>query len=137
MLYSYTLIKIIIPEVPPVKKLLEAIDLKFAEVENIQGDTMDIKIPPNRYSDASSHIGLAREISAIFNIPFRNPVKTIINPPRDRGVLKVSIIENKLCSRYAARIFEIPGVCASASSIQRVLKSCGLQPINNIVDLMN
>jgi len=137
MLYSYALIKKIIPAAPPIRKLMEAINLRFTEVESVHGDSLDIKIPPNRYSDASSHIGLAREISAIFNIPFKNPVKTIINPPRDRGVLKVTVMENKLCPRYAARIFEIPGVRASSTSMQRTLKSCGLQPINNIVDLMN
>ena len=31
-------------------------------------ETTEISLPPNRYSDAVSHIGIARELSAIFNL---------------------------------------------------------------------
>lgn len=137
MKFSYFLIKKILPTVPPKKKLVEALNLHSFEAENLRGDVFEVSLPANRYSDASSHLGIAREAAFIFGKKLKQPIKIIINPPSNRGFLEVAIKAPKLCPRYSARYFEIKKVGSSPSWLKKILKSCGLKPINDIVDLMN
>jgi len=145
--------------VPQESKLIEAFNLHSFEAEDLGSDCIEIDLPANRYSDAASHIGIAREAAAIFGLKFQSPVKTIVNPPADQGFLKIEIRNPKLCSRYCGRYFEINPSTHSATAqggergrttssgrgkiassplwMQKILKTCGLKPINNIVDLMN
>ena len=85
----------------------------------------------------ASHIGIAREASAIFNVPFKNPVRTMVNIPAGKGLVKVKIDESALCPRYAARVFDLKGVVASSAEIKKILRTCGINPINAVVDIMN
>lgn len=107
------------------------------EADNAAGDIMEITLPANRWSDAASHLGLAREAAAIFGLKLKNPTKRIVNPPENLGFLDVKVSSKKDCPRYAARLFEIKKVSPSPRWLQGVLKTCGINPINDIVDLMN
>ncbi|MEK9180318.1 MAG: phenylalanine--tRNA ligase subunit beta [Patescibacteria group bacterium] len=148
MKFSYSLIKKLLPKAPSKPKLVEALNLRAFETENAAGDAFEVSLPPNRYSDVSSHLGIAREVSAIFGGKFsarggsalggKNPVKTIINPPTNKGFIKLDIKDQKLCPRYSARYFELKGaVGQSPKWMQEILRSCGIKSINNIVDVMN
>lgn len=137
MKFSYTLIKKLLPRVPVKKDLAEALNSHSFEVEGVEGDVLDINLPPNRYSDCASHIGIAREAAAIFGLKFDSPVKKIVNPPTDQGFLSVEIQSPKLCPRYVGRYFEIKKMDVSPVWLTNSLKSCGLKPINYVVDLMN
>lgn len=122
---------------PGISKVAEASNLHSFEVEEAEGDMLDIAMPANRYSDAASHIGIAREVSAALDKPFKSPVKTIINPPSGQGILKVEVENKAACPRYSARVFEIKKLPASPVWMKNVFKTCGLKPINGIVDLTN
>jgi len=122
---------------PVAAKVAEASNLYSFEVEELAGDLIDIAMPANRYSDAASHIGIAREISAALDKPFKNPVKAIINPPSNRGILKIEIENKAACPRYSARVFEIKKLPSSPVWMKNIFKTCGLKPINGVVDLMN
>jgi phenylalanyl-tRNA synthetase beta chain len=137
MKFSYSLIKKLLPKVPPKAKLAEALNIYSFETENLPGDLLEISLPPNRYSDAASHIGVAREAAAVFGLKLVSPVKTIVNPPSDRGLLKVEVQNPKLCPRYIGRVFELKKSSASPPWLIRALETCGLKPINYVVDLMN
>ena len=138
MKFSYQLIKRLLPKVPPVGKLAEGFNMHSFEVEGVNGDVLEIKLPANRYSDASSHLGLAREAGVIFGTSLKNPIKTLLNLPSGRGLLKVKLQEPKLCPRYSARVFELPKrYTASPVWLKASLKSCGIQSISFVVDLMN
>jgi len=58
--------------IPQPKKLADILTMRSWEVEDLKrsGDDwiLDISILPNRMSDASGHMGVAREISAILNV---------------------------------------------------------------------
>ncbi|HUX36005.1 MAG TPA: phenylalanine--tRNA ligase subunit beta [Candidatus Paceibacterota bacterium] len=137
MKFSYALIKKLSPRLPAISKVVEASNLYSFEVEEFSGDLIDIALPANRYSDAASHIGIAREVSAALDKPFKSPVKAIINPPSDQGFLKVEVENKAACPRYSARVFEIKKLPASPAWMKNVFKTCGLKPINGIVDLTN
>jgi len=137
MKFSYSLIKKLAPKAPLIGKLAEGLNAHAFEVEEFAGDVLEINLPANRYSDAASHIGIAREVAAIFGGRFNDPVQTIVNLPSGRGLITVAIEDPKRCPRYAARVFDIPVIKPSPVWIQKVLKTCGLKPIDGIVDLMN
>lgn len=137
MKFSYALIKKLIPQAPTQKKLSEELNLHSFEVEEANGDLLDIKIPANQYSAMGSHIGIAREVSAIFNIPFKNPATKVYKSPIKKNLIKINIQEPKLCFRYVARVFDFNSIGDSSPEIKKILNTCGINSINAVVDIMN
>jgi phenylalanyl-tRNA synthetase beta chain len=139
MKFSYTLIKKLVPAIRSKNELIEKLNFHFFEAGDIGGDTLDISIPPNRFSDAASHWGIAREISAILGIKSRIPRGSEIKPRISRGsaFFKVEIKDKELCPRYTAQYFENVTIKSSPKWMQKILLDCGLRPINNVVDIMN
>jgi len=139
MKFSYTLIKKLVPAIRSKNELIEKLNFHFFEAGDIGGDTLDISIPPNRFSDAASHWGIAREISAILGIKSRIPRGSEIKPRISRGsaFFKVEIKDKELCPRYTAQYFENVKIKPSPKWMQKILLDCGLRPINNVVDIMN
>jgi phenylalanyl-tRNA synthetase beta chain len=157
MKFSYALIKKLAPKAPPIGKLADGLNAHAFEVERFAGDLLDINLPANRYSDAASHIGIAREAAAIFSargvrlrpirlwrrsafgggLRLKDPVRTIVNQPSGHGLITVTVENPKRCPRYAARVFDIPAIKPSPAWMQKVLTTCGLKPVSGIVDLMN
>ncbi len=137
MKFSYSLIKKLLPKCPTKQKLVEWLNLHSFETENLPGDAFEVSLPPNRYSDVASHIGIAREVAAVSGLSFKNPWKILVNCPSDKGFVDINIRDAKSCPRYAARYFEVEKVKESPKWIKDALLCCGLKPINNIVDIMN
>lgn len=140
MKFSYTLIKKYLPELKSKKKLIDALTMHAFEAEDIGGSSFDVFVPSNRYSDASSHIGIAKEAAAILglnrkNIPQIKPTGKFSK--KRAGSVKIIVKEKRLCSRYTAAYFENVKVKPSPSWMQKILNDCGLKPINNVVDIMN
>jgi phenylalanyl-tRNA synthetase beta chain len=108
-----------------------------AEYFNIESDIVyEIGLTPNR-ADAMGHIGAARDIKAVTGEEVRFP--SILDFKVDNQDLPIKVeVENKeACPRYSG--VSITGVKVSPSPdwLQNALKSIGLQPINNIVDVTN
>jgi len=144
MKFSYALIKKLAPAIKNKKELIEKLNLHFFEAEDAGGDVLDISIPANRFSDAASHWGIAREISAILGTKTRINIGNIrVNPrshPRKSAstqFFKVEIKDKELCPRYTAQYFENVKIKPSPKWMQKILADCGLRPINNVVDIMN
>ena len=137
MKFSYSLLKKLLPKLPAKPKVSEALNMHSFELESINGDTLEIKLPSNRYSDASSHIGIARELSASLGMQFKSPIKEMINVPMNRGLFGIRVEEKDLCRRYSGRYFELKKIGISPTWLKNILKSCGIQSINAVVDIMN
>jgi phenylalanyl-tRNA synthetase beta chain len=138
MKFSYSLIKKIVAGLPPIKEVGREINLKAFEVEEISGGVMDIKIPANRWADAASHWGIAKEAGAIFNKKIGFKIPKLINIPENKGRFKVKVREPVLCPRYFASYLELPKkIGQSPVWMRKVLRDCGLRPINAAVDIMN
>ena len=137
MKFSYTLLKKIFPELPSKSKTIELLNLYVFETEDLGGDSIDISLPANRYSDASSHLGIARELGIILNKKIKNPIKLIVNQPSKNNFIQVEVEYKNLCPRYLVYYVQIPKVRESSPQVKKILKSCGINPINNIVDIAN
>ncbi|MBN1637909.1 MAG: phenylalanine--tRNA ligase subunit beta [Ignavibacteriales bacterium] len=97
----------------------------------------DINVTPNR-SDALSHIGIARDLSAIFNKPLKIPEIKLKESERDINELaSVEILNSHDCPRYFAKVVTDVKIKESPEWLKKKLFNIGLRPINNIVDITN
>lgn len=104
----------------------------------------EIGLTPNRM-DAMSHLGVARDVCAYL----AHHEKLTVGPKSslDQSSLKVDdpkgpsievVIENtEACHRYSGVYISGITVSESPAWLQKRLKSIGLRPINNIVDITN
>ncbi|RCK75311.1 MAG: Phenylalanyl-tRNA synthetase beta chain [Candidatus Ozemobacter sibiricus] len=96
-----------------------------------------IAITPNR-GDALSHLGIARELSALFNLPLhRNSLDDARGDGDIREQTAVTLEEPALCPRYGARIVRDVTVGDSPRWLRERLEKIGIRSINNIVDITN
>jgi len=97
----------------------------------------DISITPNR-GDALSHLGIARELSAIFNLPLhRNPLGDEDGDDNIDNHIHVEIEDTEHCPRYGARVVHGIKVGPSPEWLKDRLEKIGLRSINNVVDITN
>ena len=115
---------------------------KAAVVFNIENDEIfEIGLTPNR-ADAMSHFGVARDLRA--GLSQKNISLELISPSVskfkiDKRTLKIDV-ENeneKLAPRYCGVTISGITVKPSPQWLQNKLKSIGLNPKNNIVDVTN
>lgn len=98
---------------------------------------LDIEITPNR-PDCLSHIGIAREISAMNSTELSLPEIDISESDTQiEDACKVVIHDAEKCPRYAARVVKDVDIKPSPLWLQERLKAVGLRPINNVVDASN
>lgn len=115
-----------------------------AEYFKVENDhVFEIGLTPNR-ADAASHIGTARDLVALGAVKDELKDKSI-NWPKvdtfkvDNHDLEIAIdVQNtKACPRYAGVTLTNVKVGPSPDWLQNKLRSIGLAPINNVVDITN
>lgn len=98
---------------------------------------VEYEITSNRV-DCFSILGIAREAAATFGKEFVSPVVTETGNNEDvNDYIKVSVKDDKLCSRYTARVVKNIRIAPSPEWMQCRLRAQGIRPINNIVDITN
>ncbi|MGN8772892.1 phenylalanine--tRNA ligase subunit beta [Candidatus Weimeria sp. HCP3S3_B5] len=98
---------------------------------------IEYEITSNRV-DCFSIIGLAREAAATFDLPFNPPsVKEVGSEGDVNDYISVDIENHELCRRYTARVVKNIHLAPSPVWMQQRLRSQGIRPINNIVDITN
>ena len=107
-------------------------------VTGLDDHVVEFEITPNR-PDCLSVIGLAREVSATFDTPL-----TLHEPVVKGGaagdlteLLDVETPDPELCPRYTARMVRNVKIGPSPKWMRERLRSMGVRPINNIVDITN
>ena len=99
---------------------------------------VEFEITPNR-PDCLSVIGLAREVSATYDVPLK------LHEPVVKGGGEGSLVElldvetpaSDLCPRYTARMVRNVKIAPSPKWMRERLRAMGVRPINNIVDITN
>ncbi len=100
-------------------------------------DIFEFELTPNR-PDCISIIGMCREAAAALGQSFREPkIKQVKGEGNAADYARVTIENYDLCPRYTARVVKDIVIEPSPAWMQRKLKSVGLRPINNIVDITN
>ncbi|MCI8971554.1 MAG: phenylalanine--tRNA ligase subunit beta [Oscillibacter sp.] len=106
---------------------------------------VEFEITPNR-PDCLSVIGLAREVMATFNKPMKFHEPVVKGCPEDADnplarslpeLLDVETPDPDLCPRYTARMVRNVKIAPSPKWMRERLRSSGVRPINNIVDITN
>lgn len=115
------------------------IGVSFVEHFGLEDSIMDIKVLPDRGSDALSYQGLAREIAALdgSTARFLSKQAKSTKAPFFNHAPKVVIEDKQGCSRYIGVAFENIAVGESPLWLKIKLLLSGLRPINNIVDATN
>lgn len=97
---------------------------------------LELELTPNR-GDCMSMIGVAREVAAILNKPFKMPLSQVNTVPAAEDKVRVDIEDPELCRRYVARLIKNIKIGPSPVWMQERLRAAGVRPINNVVDVTN
>ena len=96
----------------------------------------DISVLANR-PDCQSVVGISREIACALGKPFREPdLSYTVSAEGDDGI-SVTVEDPELCPRYIAHLVRDVKIGKSPKKISRRLSLCGLNSINNVVDITN
>lgn len=117
------------------QKLTPGIDI--SEALGLNDVILEIGVTPNR-PDALSHIGVARDLAAIFGRELKYPELNLNESDENiNSVASVEIVDSVNCPRYVARIVKNVSIKESPDWLKKKLSQIGLRPINNIVDVTN
>lgn len=103
--------------------------------------TIEINITPNR-PDAASHLGAARDIIARLrlgdaSLALKYPSVAEFASESDSSLIEISIENTQACQRYGGIYITGVQVGESPEWLKNFLKTVGLRPINNVVDITN
>jgi phenylalanyl-tRNA synthetase beta chain len=100
----------------------------------------EIGLTPNRI-DAASHIGVARDLAAYLNLKqptaYLRPSVEKFKVDSTKLTIPVEVENPIACPRYSGVTISNINVGPSPDWLQRRLRSIGLNPINNVVDVTN
>jgi len=116
---------------------------KISEIFNVETDEIfEIGLTPNR-ADAMSHFGVARDLKAGLQQTQKTKLELII--PSVSGFridnstfrIDIEVADSKLCPRYCGLTISGVVIKESPEWLKNRLKSIGLTPKNNVVDVTN
>jgi len=121
------------------KRVADELTLAGIAVEGISGEgentVFEMEITTNR-PDAMNHFGVAREASAVYDLPLR-PIETKLPAAQGKSEVTVEIQEPELCARFTGREIRGTTIKASTEKIAQRLQLIDQRPISNAVDATN
>lgn len=122
---------------PEVSVLSDAFTFHAFEVESVEGEILDLKVLPDRAGYAMSHRGVAKELSAILNLPLKDdPLNQPL--PNWNATEKLHISADKdYVIRHTGALYRGVKVGPSPVWLKELLESVGQRSINNVVDASN
>ena len=126
---------------PPVddRKLAEELTATGTAIEGFYGDGKDLvyeaDVTTNRV-DAMNHYGIAREVSAIFDVELK-PVAPKLAGEQAASKFKIEIEDAQGCARYTARIVRGVKVGPAPEHIVHRLELIDQRSISNVADATN
>lgn len=121
------------------EKIADALTLAGLEAEGIEekeGDFIfEIGLTPN-LGHCMSVLGIARELSAILQIPLKQR-EISFEESREKIDVTLKIEDRERCQRYSCRLVKNIQVGPSPEWLKKKLEHSGLRSINNVVDIGN
>ena len=109
----------------------------ITEALKLNDVVFEIGITPNR-PDALSHIGVARELAALYNKQLNLPQIKIKESEKSVNDFASIEIEDEInCPRYSSLVVRNVEIKESPQWLKDSLTKIGLRPINNVVDITN
>jgi len=100
----------------------------------------DINLTPNR-PDGLGHIGLAREVAALYGFPFRLPSPAAGTDGATSGtvgdLVTIEVQDAERCPHYGAAAVVDIAIGPSPAATRYRLQSLGVRSISNVVDVTN
>ena len=107
------------------------------EALGLRDTVFEYEITSNRV-DCYSILGIAREAAATFDKKFNFPtVMTTGNDEKAEDYIAVDVQDTELCRRFVARVVKDVKIGPSPDWMKDRLRSMGIRPINNMVDITN
>jgi phenylalanyl-tRNA synthetase beta chain len=120
-------------------RLADELTLAGVAVEGISGSgdatVFEMEITTNR-PDAMNHYGVAREASALYDLPLK-PIEPKLPPSQGKSDVTIDIQEPGLCPRFTAREIRGATLKPSPANIAGRLQLLDQRPISNAVDATN
>ena len=102
--------------------------------------SIEVDLTPNRI-DSASHIGVARDLAAFLkktqDIQYKKPSVGSFCVDDHSLVIPVEVVNPEACPRYAGVTISGVEIKESPDWLKNRLKTIGLNPINNVVDVTN
>jgi phenylalanyl-tRNA synthetase beta chain len=98
-------------------------------------EILEVEVTGNR-PDLLSIYGLAREVAALFDVPFA-PWPGVDPARADDEKVEVDIEDPEGCPRYLARLFRDVAIGPSPLWLRARVTAAGMRPISNVVDVTN
>lgn len=107
------------------------------QVLGLDDAVLEFELTPNR-SDCLSVINIAREVATVTGCDLRMPEINFEETKEEiNGVAAVEVKDPDLCHRYVVRVVKDVKIGPSPEWMQHFLRSAGVRPINNVVDVSN
>ncbi len=109
------------------------------EYLGLHDTVFEYEITSNRV-DCYSVLGIAREAAASFEKEFHMPEVPVTGEDASESAsdrISVEILDRDLCTRYVARVVTDVKIAESPDWMKKRLRSAGIRPINNLVDITN
>src|SRR5437763_952195 len=119
-----------IPDDPPtLGRKLTNVGLAVDAMESKSSDTVyEFDITTNR-PDCLNHLGVAREVSAIYGSTLRRPEFQLHEEGEDTdNIFSIAIADPELCGRYCGRYIEGVRIAPSPDWLKKRLEVLGLRP---------
>lgn len=121
------------------RRLADELTMAGVAVEGISGEgdatVFEMEITTNR-PDAMNHYGVAREASALYDLPLR-AILPKLPAAQGKSDVTIEIQEPDLCPRFTAREISGVSVKTSPAKIAARLELIDQRPISNAVDATN
>lgn len=122
-------------------QLADDLTLAGIAVESISGEgegtIFEMEITTNR-PDAMNHYGVARECSALYDLPLKPlEMPPVLPQGSSSQAFPIEIEDAEGCARYTAQVIRGVKIKASPDPIAKRLTSLDQRPINNIADASN
>ena len=120
-------------------RVADELTLAGVAVEGVSGEgentVFEMEITTNR-PDAMNHYGVAREASALYDLPLK-PIQPKLPPSQGKSEVTIDIQEPELCARFTAREISGATIKPAPGYIAHRLQLIDQRPISNAVDASN
>lgn len=95
---------------------------------------LEINVTPNR-GDALSHLGVARDVAALFGLQTKLPEVKVDEKQGGIPAAVKNVAGPEMCPAYHGRVIEDVKIGPSPEWLRKKLEAVGLRSINNVVDV--